>query len=237
MSIRDRFRLWKLERRLRRLQGEYYDGEAKNDAVIVNYLTTLAEARELYLACLAPHLEPHRRLHIGSGGHHIRGWFNLDVDPTPPVDVVADVSRSLPLRSRSIHLIHSEDVLEHLDREAGRELLRECHRVLKPAGVMRLLTPDLQLLVERVYLQRDNRHLEWCKTFLEASGPCEALNMHLRMNGEHRFVYDRELLTRVLEETGFTVRRASFNSSPVPELRYLDLRDFGLNLFVECTKR
>ena len=35
----------------------------------------------------------------------------------------------------------SEDLLEHLDVEAGKALLRDCHRVLKPGGVMRLLTP------------------------------------------------------------------------------------------------
>ena len=53
---------------------------------------------------------------------------------------------------------------------------------------MRLLTPDLRALVERVYLQREPRHLAWCDAHLSAAGPCEALNMHLRMNGDHRFV-------------------------------------------------
>ncbi len=237
MRIRDRIRLWAIERRLRRLQDDYYDGEATDQKVIVDYMNTLAQARGLYLARIAPAVGRRRRLHVGSGGHRIAGWFNLDIDATPPVDVVADVARSLPFRSDSIDLIHSEDLLEHLDRQAGHGFLRECHRVMKPAGVMRLLTPDLQLLVDRVYLQRDGRHLRWCTAFLDARGPCEALNMHIRMNGEHRFIYDGELLQRVLEEAGFAVRRVRFNWSPVPELRYLDLRDFGLNLFVECTKR
>ncbi len=60
--------------------------------------------------------------------------------------------------------------------------------------------------------------------------------MHLRMNGEHRFVYDQEHLTEVLRATGFRVRRVRWNRSRVPELRYLDLRDFGLNLFLEAVK-
>ena len=101
---------------------------------------------------------------------------------------------------------------------------------------MRLLTPDLRALVERVYLQREPRHIAWCDAQLSAASPCEALNMHLRMNGEHRFVYDEEHLTETLTAIGFRVRRVRHNWSPVRELRYLDLRDFGLNLFLEAVK-
>ena len=236
MSVRDRIRLWQLERRLRKFQDQYYDDEVKDEAGIVNYLTTLAQARDLYLSRVARGTAARRRLHVGSGGHHLAGWMNLDIDAAPSVDLAADIRRSLPFRSASVDLIHSEDVIEHVDRDAGQLFLSECHRVLKSGGVMRLLTPDLHLLIERVYLQRDDRHLAWCSSYLEARGPCEALNMHLRMNGDHRFVYDAELLTDVLEKIGFAVRRVRYNWSPHPELRYLDLRDFGLNLFLEGTK-
>lgn len=238
MRLRDRARLWKLERKLRRLQDAYYDATVKDDNVIADYLGTLAEARELYLATRGAGKDRRkRRLHVGSGGHRIAGWINVDIDVSGGVDLVADVTRPLPFQTESLDLIHSEDVIEHLHRDDGREFLRQCHRVLRTGGVMRLLTPDLQLLVRRVYIDRNEHHLRWCSGYLEAEGACEALNMHLRMNGEHRFVYDEELLTRVLTEIGFMVRRVRFNYSSIPELRYLDLRDFGLNLFVECTKR
>jgi hypothetical protein len=101
---------------------------------------------------------------------------------------------------------------------------------------MRLLTPDLRALVAKVYRGRAGRHLRWCAAELAAEGPCEALNMHLRMNGEHRFVYDEELLRSDLARLGFSVRRTRWNASRHPALRWLDLRDFGLNLFLEATK-
>ena len=136
-----------------------------------------------------------------------------------------------------VDFIHTEDFLEHIEFEDAKRFLGECFRVLKPGGVMRLLTPDLRAIVERVYLQRDALHLAWCHTFLRTESPCEALNMHMRMEGHaHRFVYDYELLSRILRETGFRVRRVAYNRSRHPLLRYLDLRDFGLNLFVEATK-
>jgi formamidopyrimidine-DNA glycosylase len=101
---------------------------------------------------------------------------------------------------------------------------------------MRLLTPDLKALVEEVYLGRKSRHIRWCNAYLGAKGPCESLNMHLRMNGDHRFIYDEEHLRHILEEIGFVVRRVRCNRSSHRRLRFLDLRDFGLNLFLECTK-
>jgi len=218
--------LWKLRRALRRLQKRYSVGD---DSAIPEYLRTLAEAR-----AIGGRL-PRRGLHLGAGGHHVDGWINVDVLPDG-VELLADFVHALPLRSESIDFVHSEDLLEHLDVETGKALLRECHRVLKPGGVMRILTPDLRALVREVYLDRNRDHLAWCDRTLSARGPCEALNMHLRMNGEHRFVYDEEHLRAVLEATGFRVRRVRWNQSPAPELRYLDLRDFGLNLFLEAIR-
>lgn len=221
--------------RLRQLQRAYYAARAGSDGpIIADYLRTLSEAREAELA--SGDGKRAVSLHIGSGGHYIRRWINIDRDLVPPLDLVADIAASIPFRSGSVDYIHSEDFIEHVDGEAGKRFLREAHRVLKIGGVMRLLTPDLRLVVERVYLRREEPHAGWCERYLEARGPCEALNMHLRMNGEHRFVWDEEHLHEELRAAGFRVKRVRCNASRDPWLRWLDLRDFGLNLFVECRK-
>jgi predicted SAM-dependent methyltransferase len=235
MNVRDRVTLWRLQRRLRKLQDAYYDGENKDEAVIVEYFRTLEATRAHYLAS---HRERHHaRLHLGSGDHHIAGWINVDFSPAMDVEVAADLTREMPFRSESIDLIHSEDFVEHVDEAAGKVVLRECHRVLRKGGVMRLLTPDLRALIEEIYVRRDPRHLRWCGAYLDSDDPCAALNMHMRMGGEHRFIYDDEYLAALLRAIGFKVRRVRYNWSAVPELRFLDLRDFGLNLFLEAVKR
>lgn len=233
MNVTERVALWRLRRQLRRLQNQYYRGSAADaPATAAAYLTALDQARSLWLG---PSPRSLRAVHLGAGGHRLRGWINVDL-VRDGVDLLADVSAALPFRSDSVDLLHSEDLLEHVDLEAGKRLLAECHRVLRPGGVMRLLTPDLRAIVQHVYVDRNARHLAWCNTHLQADGPAEALNMHLRMNGEHRFVYDEEMLTALLQSRGFRVRRVRYNWSPVRELRYLDLRDFGLNLFLEAVK-
>ena len=235
MNFRDRITLWRLQRRLRKLQNAYYDAEDKDESVINEYFRTLESARTHYLA--SRHAPQHRtRLHLGSGDHHIANWINVDFSPMMNVEVAADLTREMPFRSGSIDLIHSEDFIEHVDETAGKLVLRECRRILRSGGVMRLLTPDLLSLIEEVYVRRDPCHLRWCGAYLDSGDPCAALNMHMRMHGEHRFIYDDEHLTTLLRETGFHVRRVRYNASPVPELRFLDLRDFGLNLFLEAVK-
>jgi len=197
----------------------------------VDYFRALEQARSL----AAP--KPNGRcLHLGCEDHRIEGWINVDIVPTGAVDLQADLARPLPFPDESMDFIHSEDLLEHLEPDDGRTLLAEFFRVLRPGGVMRLLTPDLERLVEEVYLRPRPRHLAWSGAYLKAATPCEALNAHCRMGGEHRFIYDFPYLEGVLIGIGFRVRRASWNRSRHPSLRYLDLRDFGLNLFLEATK-
>ncbi|HEX7614581.1 MAG TPA: methyltransferase domain-containing protein [Thermoanaerobaculia bacterium] len=232
-------RLRRLEGTLRSIQREYYaTSRDQVPELFPRYARALAEARALTFAAeqgRRPATGRETKLHLGCGDHHLEGWWNVDLERRG--ELQADLSRSIPVRSGSVDYVHSEDFLEHVDLPQGRRLLSECFRVLRPGGVMRLLTPDLRAIVERVYLERQTRHLTFCRVNLQAEGPCEALNMWLRMEGgAHRFVWDYELLERGLTETGFTVRRVSFNRSWHASLRYLDLRDFDLNLFVEATK-
>ncbi|HEU4520490.1 MAG TPA: methyltransferase domain-containing protein [Thermoanaerobaculia bacterium] len=223
----------KLLRRLRRLHDRYYEAPSTEIATVAAYLETLAELRDIE----TPRRPRGPRIHLGCGEHRIRGWINADLAFTGAQDLLADLGQALPFRNESAQFIHSEDLLEHMDLAQGLALLRECYRVLRPGGVMRLLTPDAAAIVEHIYLRPEKRHLRWCDRELGAGSRVEALNMHFRMNGEHRFIYDFDYLRHVLSEIGFSVRRVRWNDSAYRELRFLDLRNFGLNLFVEAEKR
>lgn len=131
MRVTDRVALWRYRRRLRSLQARYYRGSASDaGATAMTYMNTLAGARSIWMKGTTPR---RARVHLGSGDHHLDGWINVDIT-RGAADVLADLTTSLPFRTSSVDLLHSEDLLEHVDDAAGKQLLRECHRVLKPGG-------------------------------------------------------------------------------------------------------
>lgn len=65
--------------------------------------------------------------------------FGVDRRRTESVAVLADVSRPLPFRDGSVDRIFTVHVLEHLIDFLP--LVDECHRVLRPDGVLHVLAP------------------------------------------------------------------------------------------------
>ena len=65
--------------------------------------------------------------------------LGLDIFPAPGVDAVADLSGPLPLADGSVDVIFTVHILEHLIDFLP--LLDECHRVLRPGGVLHVMSP------------------------------------------------------------------------------------------------
>lgn len=65
--------------------------------------------------------------------------YGIDRRATPAVAVRADLAATLPLRDGSVDRIHVVHLLEHLPDFLP--LLDECHRVLRPGGVLHVMSP------------------------------------------------------------------------------------------------
>jgi len=59
----------------------------------------------------------------------------------------------LPFRDASFDAVYHSHVIEHLTPRDASAFLRECVRVLKPGGAIRVATPDLEAMA-RTYLDR-----------------------------------------------------------------------------------
>jgi len=123
-----------------------------------------------------------------------------------------DVTKGLPYENNSVDIIKASHFLEHLTREQGSAFLRECHRVLRPNGLIRLAIPDARLLAEK-YLNGEIMEYRHVNIGVErAKDDIEAF-FQLLMSG-HSTVYDENSLKRKLGEIGFTeVKRMPFNKS------------------------
>jgi SAM-dependent methyltransferase len=143
-----------------------------------------------------------------------------------------DLSRGLPFADSSFDVVYHSHVLEHIDREAAPAFLGECFRVLKPGGVVRIVVPDLELLLkaygsavgrleagddEGAWMREHDRVLDdlfdqmvrrvpvgrrsqppilrWLENWLVGDTA--------RSGVQHRWMYDRFSLSRLLDRCGF----------------------------------
>ena len=228
---------WKGRRRLKRLQHEYFASLRPETEVIPEYVSTLADLRqknEERARALGKWILFGRNLHLGSGGHNFAGWLNVDLVFDSGLAVCLDATSGLPFKNQTVRRIFSEDFFEHIEHADALEVLKECRRLLSEDGAIRIGVPDLESIVKRVYLRRSEADLAWCRSKFGDQTSCEALNRLMRMDGDHRFLYDWECLSKLLRAAGFRPRRKAFHSTDFVEFQFMDLRGHGLSLFVEA---
>ena len=172
------------------------------------------------------------KLHLGCGAIIIPGWLNYDLEPGPG-GMRRDLTQPFPVASDSVDFIFNEHFLEHIPRPAGVGFLRECRRVLKPGGVLRVVTPDLGHLVEA-----------WqCAEVIKIPGVwepitvCQMFNEGMRLWG-HQFVYDFQELASTLRAAGFhEIYAKPYTESPYDALKCIDQRPHHGELIFEAAKQ
>jgi len=197
------------------------------------------------------------KLHLGCGLHAPDGWINIDGSFTfrvakwpvlralvaklsprsalngrvPRNILIHDVRKPLPMADHSVSAIYSSNMLEHLYLNDARRLLKECHRVLKPSGVLRIVVPDLAVII-RAYCMGQSG---------EENTPADLLNKQLGMygfepvkhpllrlyynlrNSDHKFLYDEGALTHYFNEAGFSdVSRCTMFESRIPDIESVE---------------
>jgi SAM-dependent methyltransferase len=90
-------------------------------------------------------------LNLGCGTRLDAGWTNVDFVACAPGVAAHDLRRGVPFPDETFEVVYHSHVLEHFPRTAARAFLRECRRVLKTGGVLRIVVPDLEEIA-RTYL-------------------------------------------------------------------------------------
>lgn len=65
-----------------------------------------------------------------------------------------------PVEDQSAEVVYTSHTIEHVDNAAVRYLFGEVHRILKPGGIFRIITPDTELAY-RAWQRNDRRFYHW----------------------------------------------------------------------------
>jgi ubiquinone/menaquinone biosynthesis C-methylase UbiE len=114
--------------------------------------------------------------------------------------VHGDVAELAGIPDASVDVAGAFDLLEHVDDETVRGMLRSVRRVLKPGGSFVAYTPNREHYVERL----------------------KATNLFLKQFPEHIAVRRPRELRRLLEDEGWTVRTLRFSAAPFPGVRWVE---------------
>jgi SAM-dependent methyltransferase len=192
------------------------------------------------------------KLHLGCGLHAPSDWINIDCSmgawfgkhriikrlakasrliPAPvfaadwPANILFhDLRKPLPFTCDSISAIYSSNTLEHLYKDEAERLLEECYRVLRPSGVLRIVVPDLALIVKDyctgASAESFNDRLGFCPQRNDNS----ILNIYYRLrNTDHKFMYDERALSLVFAASGFSnISRRSVLNSRIPDIATIE---------------
>jgi predicted SAM-dependent methyltransferase len=169
-----------------------------------------------------------KKLHIGSGAHHLVGWLNTDLYPQGKNTIYLDATKVFPFNESTFDYVFSEHMIEHIPYPDGLWMLAECYRVLKPNGKIRIACPDLKAIIDFYNPKKTSKQLEYIRWTVDKFTPglpyedTFVINDFFR-NWGHQFLYDEKTMRSAMETIGFeNVIRKEMKESNDSQLKGLE---------------
>lgn len=116
-------------------------------------------------------------LNLGCGYKFHKEWINVDMTSNSPYVKAHNLLKGIPFRNNQFDVIYHSQVLEHFPKEKAPSFVGECFRVLKPGGIMRVVVPDLENIVNE-YLKQLHENIENPNRLSEANYDWILLEMY-----------------------------------------------------------
>lgn len=149
------------------------------------------------------------RINFGCGTNILAGWNNFDAE--------LDISRPLPFLDASADFIFAEHVIEHIPQRAAFSFFLECHRVLKPSGVVRIAVPA----ADQIMRLADDDYCRFVSKWGGGVTKRHALTAIITAHG-HEAIWSAASLEAAIYAAGFETRQARPGKSDVPALQGLE---------------
>ena len=150
----------------------------------------------------------------------------------------ANAARHIPETDRSVDVLYTSHMVEHLDRDEAARFLREARRVLQPGGILRVAVPNLKGHVEQYLADADGDGF-LARVMLTRNRPkslLEKLTYMVVGDRHHQWMYDGPSLCGLIASAGFVdVREMPAGETGIPDPGPLDLRERSPeSVFVEA---
>lgn len=87
-------------------------------------------------------------LNLGCGSKFHENWVNVDMTSNSNDVIKANLLKGIPFPDDTFEVVYHSQVLEHIPKEDARGFISECYRVLKPGGIIRIVVPDLENIID-----------------------------------------------------------------------------------------
>lgn len=204
------------------------------------------------------------KLNLGCGPSGLNTWINYDWGILPvlskfsflreilvnfkilpknyelkwPTIKLFDIRKKLPFKDQSVDFIYCSHVLEHFEVWEAQKILKECKRVLKKGGWLRLVVPDIKKMIN---IYQDLGAEKFCclwwgypknikpKNFLE--------KLSRNFIRDHKWHYDQKEMVFILKQAGFSkIKILSFQEGKTPDIDKLDLPEQqNHSLYIEAS--
>lgn len=187
-----------------------------------------------------------RYLNLGCGNVYLPQMINVDFFTNRRKDYGLDLRYPFKMPDDSMDGIFCDHTMEHLSYEELEVSLRECCRVLKPGGVLRIVVPDMSLFATK-YAENDMEWFdEWKSLVLAPESRAHYRPYFSRMFAlnftanfyYHKTCWDPEVAELLLKRAGFSgVTLCSYREGSDGLLWDKDSEDRRLiSMYVEAKK-
>lgn len=98
-------------------------------------------------------------LNLGCGQKYHKEWVNIDFVSNSEYVKQHNLLDGIPLEDNEVAVVYHSHVLEHFSKDDGFRFMKECFRVLKKNGIIRIAVPDLETIAKE-YLRNLQLALE-----------------------------------------------------------------------------
>jgi len=102
-------------------------------------------------------------LNLGCGSRYNKDWINIDFVSNNKDILAFNLLKGIPYKDDTFDVVYHSHLLEHFSKKDAVGFIKECYRVLKSGGVIRIATPNLEEIVKN-YTKYLNQSLQNDKT-------------------------------------------------------------------------